>query len=53
MGKKPSTKKKRLIARAARRRQALKIDAPVTGRVESLQEKNRSVIQAIEAKLDS
>ena len=53
MAKKPSTKKNRLIARAARRRQSLKIDAPVKGRVETLQEKNRSVIAAIEEKMNS
>lgn len=53
MAKKPSTKGKRLIARSYRRRQSLKIDAPVIGRVETLQEKNRSVIAAIEAKINS
>ena len=53
MGKKPSTKAKRLIARSKRRRQSLKTNPPVIGKVESLQEKNRPVIAAIEAKLKS
>jgi hypothetical protein len=51
MNKKFSTKKMRLRGRAARRRQLLKVNPPVVVRKLSLEEQNRAVIAAIEAKI--
>ena len=51
MSKKFSTKALRLRAKASRRRQSLKVNAPTFGKKQGLQESNRSVIAAIEAKI--
>ncbi len=51
MGKKFSTKKLRLRSRAARRRQALRVESPVVHRKPTLEEQNREVIARIEAKI--
>ncbi|MEM0996181.1 MAG: hypothetical protein AAGN35_03840 [Bacteroidota bacterium] len=51
MGKKFSTKKLRLRARADRRRQSLRVVAPPVVRKPTLEEQNRVVIAAIEAKI--
>ena len=53
MGKVFTTKQLRLRARSARRRQALKVDPPAVQRKPTLEEGNRSVIAAIEAKMNS
>lgn len=53
MGKKFTTKEKRLRARASRRRQALKVNPAPVIRKPTLEEQNREVIAAIEAKMNS
>ena len=51
MSKKFTTKEKRLRARAEARRWQLKTNPQVKGKKESLAEKNRPVILALEAKV--
>lgn len=53
MAKKFSTKKKRLRGRAHRRRQALRVESPTIQRKPTLEESNRAVIAAIEAKMQA
>jgi hypothetical protein len=53
MGTSVTTKKLNLQGRAARRRQMLKVNPPVVIRKPTLEEQNRSVIAAIEAKMKS
>ena len=53
MGKKFSTKKKRLRARAYRRRQQLRVESPTVQRKPTIEEQNRPVIAAIEAKMQA
>ena len=53
MAKKFTTKKHRLRARARRRRQTLRVESPVIQRKPTLEEQNRSVIAAIEAKMQA
>jgi hypothetical protein len=48
-----STREKKLRSRAAKRRQALKVNAAPVVRKPSLEEQNRAVIAAIEAKIKS
>ena len=51
MAKKFTIKKLRLRARARRRRQALRVESPIVNRKPTLEEQNRPVIAAIEAKM--
>ena len=51
MSKKFTTKERRLRARAEARRRNLKVNPQVKGKKESLAEKNRPVILALEAKV--
>ncbi|MCB9232194.1 MAG: hypothetical protein H6581_11050 [Bacteroidia bacterium] len=51
MAKKFTIKKNRLRSRTRRRNWMLKIGAPVIGKNATPEEKNRSVIDAIEAKM--
>lgn len=48
-----STKKEKLRSRSARRRQSLKVNPAEVIRKPTLEESNRSVIAAIEAKINS
>lgn len=53
MAKKFTTKKMRLRARSLRRRQQLRVVSPAVSRKPTLEEQNRSVIAAIEAKMQA
>jgi len=53
MAKKFTTKKYRLRARAEKRRQSLRVTSPRVQRKPTLEEQNRAVIAAIEAKLNA
>jgi hypothetical protein len=53
MSKKFSTKKMRLRGRAARRRQILKVNPSEVLRKPTIEESNRAVIAAIEAKINA
>lgn len=53
MGKVFTTKELKLRSRAARRRQALKVDPAPVKRKPTLEEQNRDVIARIEAKMNS
>ncbi len=53
MAKKFTTKKLRLRSKARRRRQQLRVTSPIVDRKPTLEEQNRPVIAAIEAKMQA